>query len=64
LVDELELELLDHQSELVLVDVLVEVFVLVFPAVTPRLDAARAIARQRTIIQAVLISHLHTALTV
>jgi hypothetical protein len=32
LLDEFELELLDHGSELVLVEVLLEVFVLVFPA--------------------------------
>jgi hypothetical protein len=57
LLDELELELPDHQSELVLVDVFVEVFVLVLPAMAAPLDIARAVAKQRAGIRTFLTSH-------
>ena len=45
LLEELELELLEFPSELVLVDVFVEVFVLVFPAADISIPVARIIAR-------------------
>jgi hypothetical protein len=41
LLDEFELELLDHASELVFVDVLLDVFVLAFPASTALVPARR-----------------------
>jgi hypothetical protein len=58
LLDELELELPDHQSELVLVEVFVEVFVLVLPAMATSLNTASATPRQTTDIQVALMFHL------
>jgi hypothetical protein len=55
LLEELELELLEFPSELVLVDVFVEVFVLVFPAADIPLPVARIIARPNADIAVLLM---------